>query len=151
MRNWTTGGPHSILKTSSIRYLDQADQTQYNLQGAMFKKIAFIHYPTQDLVRALKFYRDVLGLELHVQTEEWVEFKVGDQRLALRQVDAMPPQSAGAMIWLEARPIEEIIPQLKAKNVKFIEELETYSYGKTATFEDPDGNRLGLYEPPDKK
>lgn len=122
----------------------------------MFENIAFIHYPTQNLERALIFYRDVLGLELRVQTEEWVEFKVGDQRLALRRVDTMPPQPepsqpAGAMIWLEARPIEEIISQLNEKNIKFMDELEIHSYGKTAIFEDPDGNQLGLYEPPDKE
>ncbi len=122
----------------------------------MFKKIAFIHYPTQDLDRALSFYRDVLGLKLLVQNEEWVEFAVGEQRLALRRVDALPQQthssqSSGAMVWLEARPIEEIIAQLKAKNVKFIEGLSELPYGKLSTFSDPDGNRIGLYEPPHKK
>ncbi len=122
----------------------------------MFKKIAFIHYPTQDLDRALRFYRDALGLKLLVQNEEWIEFEIGEQRLALRRVDTLPQQSdssqpAGAMVWLEARPIEEIITQLKEKNVKFINGLSKFPYGKMSTFSDPDGNRIGLYEPPHKK
>lgn len=121
----------------------------------MFEKIAFIHYRTQDLNKALKFYRDVLGFKLLVQNEEWVEFEVGGQRLALRLVDpwttsAEPPNDNGAMIWLEARPIEKTIATLKENKVIFINELKAFSYGKTATFRDPDGNLIGLYEPPSK-
>jgi catechol 2,3-dioxygenase-like lactoylglutathione lyase family enzyme len=121
----------------------------------MFKKIAFIHYSTQNLEQALKFYRDILGLKLLVQTEEWVEFEVGGQRLALRLVDpwtasAEPPSTNSAMIWLEACPIEKTIEILKSKKVIFINDLEVFSYGKTAIFKDPDGNPIGLYEPPEK-
>ena len=122
----------------------------------MFEKIAFIHYPTQDLERAIEFYRDVLGLKLLVQNEEWVEFEVGGQRLALRlvdpwTVDTEPSNISSAMIWLEAHPIEKLIATLKNKNIKFINELESLSYGKTASFRDPDGNPIGLYEPPSKE
>lgn len=121
----------------------------------MFQKIAFIHYCTQNLDRALKFYRDILGLKLLVQNEEWVEFEVGGQRLALRLIDPWTtstesPNVSGAMVWLEACPIEKTIETLKDKKVIFINVLETFSYGKTATFKDPDGNLIGLYEPPVK-
>lgn len=122
----------------------------------MFEKIAFIHYCTQNLDRALKFYRDVLGFKLLVHNEEWVEFEVGGQRLALRLIDpwtssAEPPNTNGAMIWLEACPIEKFIANLKDNKVLFINGLHIFSYGKTAIFEDPDGNPIGLYEPPEKK
>ena len=119
----------------------------------MFQKIAFIHYCTQDLQRALEFYRDVLGLKLLVQNEEWVEFEVGGQRLALRLVDpwtvSTEPHSANsAMIWLETHPIEKTITFLEENNINIINKLEVLPYGKTATFKDLDGNLLGLYEPP---
>lgn len=121
----------------------------------MFQKIAFIHYCTENLERDLKFYRDILGLKLLVQNEEWVEFEVGGQRLALRQVNPMPqkpdgPHPNGAMIWLEARPIEKAITALMNNKVIFTNKLEILSYGKIATFKDPDGNLIGLYEPPTK-
>ena len=84
----------------------------------MFDKIAFVHYETENLERALKFYKDVLGLTLRVQNREWIEFDVGNQRLALRKVDTMTRQleasrPTGAMVWLEARPIEQAIAHLK--------------------------------------
>ena len=121
----------------------------------MFQKIAFIHYCTQNLKQAIEFYRDVLGLKLLVQNEEWVEFEVGGQRLALRLVDPWtvstePLNANGAMIWLEASPIEKTIDILKNKKTKFINDLEVFSYGKTITFADPDGNLIGFYEPPEK-
>jgi catechol 2,3-dioxygenase-like lactoylglutathione lyase family enzyme len=121
----------------------------------MFQKIAFTHYCTQNLEKALKFYKDILGLKLLVQNEEWIEFEVGVQRLALRLVDPWTastesPNANGAMIWLEAHPIEETINTLKNKKVIFINDLKVFSYGKTATFKDPDGNLIGLYEPPAK-
>ncbi len=121
----------------------------------MFEKIAFIHYCTQNLEQALKFYRDILGLKLLVHSEEWVEFDVGGQRLALRLVDPWtastePPNANSAMIWLEALPIEKTIANLKNNKVKFINNFEVFSYGKTATFADPDGNPIGLYQPPEK-
>jgi catechol 2,3-dioxygenase-like lactoylglutathione lyase family enzyme len=121
----------------------------------MFQKIAFIHYCTESLDRSLKFYRDILGLKLLVQNEEWVEFDVGGQRLALRKVDSMPAKLEsshpnGAMIWLEANPIEKYILILINKNISIIKQLESFPYGKTATFADPDGNLIGLYEPPAK-
>ena len=119
----------------------------------MFQKIAFIHYCTQNLEQAHEFYRNILGLKLLVQNEEWIEFDIGGQRLALRRVDSMPakPEGSdphGAMIWMESRPIEKTIAFLEEKNINIINQLEYYSYGKTATFEDPDGNLLGLYESP---
>jgi len=121
----------------------------------MFDKIAFVHYETENLDRALEFYKDVLGLTLRVQNEEWIEFDVGGQRLALRKVDTLTrqpeaPHPTGAMVWLEARPIEQAIAHLKKNNVKFINSLDIFPYGKTATFADPDGNSIGLYEPPEK-
>ena len=122
----------------------------------MFQKIAFIHYCTENLERAIRFYRDILGLQVLVQNEEWIEFAIGDQRLALRQVNSMPPNPEGpnpngAMVWLLAQPIEKFISQLKENNINIINELSIFSYGKTATFSDPDGNLIGLYEPPSKK
>ena len=55
------------------------------------------------------------------------------------------------MIWLEARPIEKVIETLKENKVIFINNLDTFPYGKTAAFKDPDHNPIGLYEPPEKK
>ena len=122
----------------------------------MFEKIAFVHYPVRDLERAFKFYREVLGFKLLIQHEEWVEFELGGQRLALRLIDPIASKPGdmhphGAMVWLEARPIEKMVKNLKNNKVIFINEIQHLSYGKTAVFKDPDDNPIGLYEPPLKE
>ena len=120
---------HGIARTwrsmrRLARYIERNGTGQIRLNRgsptAMFDKIAFVHYETENLDRALKFYRDVLGLTLRVQNGEWIEFDVGGQRLALRQVDPRPhnqdaSRPSGAMVWLEARPIESAIAHLKKK------------------------------------
>lgn len=115
-------------------------------------KIAFVHYGTLDLDRAVAFYQNVLGLKLMFKVDAWAEFDLDGQRLALRHVDRWEAEAhAGAMVHLEARPIELVVEVLKNKGVAFIHETEEFPYGKLATFLDPDGNRIGLYQPPDEK
>ncbi|MGP0564709.1 MULTISPECIES: VOC family protein [unclassified Nitrospina] len=115
-------------------------------------KIAFVHYGTLDLDRAVAFYQNVLGMKLMFKENDWAEFDLNGQRLALRRVDRWDPEAkAGARVHLEARPIELVVEVLKNKGVAFAHDIEEYPYGKLATFLDPDGNRIGLYEPPEEK
>ena len=121
--------------------------------ATLFDKIAFTHYATKNLERSVEFYREVLGLDLLLQTAEWAEFDIGGQRFAVHQLKPSEPFQAvrPAVVSLQARSIENIIETLKNKGVRFTQELQTQPYGKMATFADPDGNLLGLYEPPGEK
>lgn len=122
------------------------------MEHPLFKKIAFIHYGTLDLDRAVEFYQNVLGLKLMFKVDDWAEFDLDGQRLALRRVDRWEPEAAaGAMVHLEARPIELMVEVLKNKGVHFVHAVQEFPYGKLATFLDPDGNRIGLYQPPGEK
>ncbi len=120
---------------------------------SLIEKIAFTHYATKNLERAVEFYRDVLGLNLLLQTEEWAEFDIGGQRFAVHQLKPSETFQAvnPAVVSLQAHPIEKAIETLKNKGVRFVQELQTRPHGKMATFEDSDGNLLGLYEPPNEK
>jgi predicted enzyme related to lactoylglutathione lyase len=103
--------------------------------------------------RTVEFYRQVLGLKLLFQREDWSEFDIDGQRLAFCKVDA-PPENNDSFrpgVSFLAQPIEQVIADLSQKGVQFTEELEVYPYGKLASFRDPDGNILGLYEPPPLK
>ena len=119
----------------------------------LFEKIAFTHYATKNLERAVEFYRDVLGLKLLLQTDEWAEFDIGGQRFAVHQLKSSETfQTVNpAVVSLQAQPIENAIEALKNKGVRFVQELQIRPHGKMATFQDWDGNLLGLYEPPGEK
>jgi predicted enzyme related to lactoylglutathione lyase len=116
----------------------------------VIQKIAYIWYQTTDMDRTVEFYQQVLGLKLLFKREDWSEFDIDGQRLAFCKVDALleNKDSFRPGISFLAQPIEQAIATLSQKGVPFSGELEIYPYGKLASFRDPDGNVLGLYEPP---
>jgi len=118
----------------------------------MIKNIAFIHYCATDMERAVDFYQNILGLTLLFKRDDWSEFSIGAQRLAIRKEKSVPePRNAGgAVVSFETDAIENLAAILKERGVRFAEEVQTFSYGKLAAFFDPDENLIGLYEPPPK-
>ena len=119
----------------------------------MINKIAFSHYCATDMERSVDFYQNILGLTLLFKRDDWSEFSIGGQRLAIRKVENldMPLKTGGAVISFETTSIESLVAFMKGKGVRFAEEVQSYSYGKLASFFDPDENLLGLYEPPKEK
>jgi len=114
----------------------------------MSAKIAFISYPVSNLDKAVEFYQKVLGKEPLFHREDWAEFELGGQKLALQKSSS--PGGIGATVYFLARPIEGFVFRLKEMDAMLEGNIEIHSYGKLARFRDPDGNILGLYEPPDK-
>lgn len=117
----------------------------------MIDKTAFFWYPITDMDRAVEFYRDLLGFKPLFKGEDWSEFDVAGQRLALCKVDALDRGKTSPGVSFMARPIEQVIATLSGKGISFVESLKIYPYGKLAYFQDPDSNVLGLYEPPPAK
>lgn len=115
----------------------------------MQTKIAFVSYPVADLDRAVKFYQKVLRKEPLFRRDDWAEFDLDGQRLALQKSDG--PTGVGATVYFLARPIEGFVFRLKELDAKLDGNIEIHSYGKLARFQDPDGNILGLYEPTSRK
>ncbi|MBI4382842.1 MAG: VOC family protein [Nitrospinae bacterium] len=117
----------------------------------MIGRIAFTHYCVADMDRSVDFYQNALGLKLLFKRDDWSEFEIGGQRIALRFVDGWRGSSSGgsgATVSFLAEPIEGAVDRLKKLGVRFIDELRVYPYGKLASFIDPDGNSIGLYQPP---
>lgn len=119
----------------------------------MIQKIAFTHYSITDMERSVDFYKNVLGLTLLFKMDEWTEFSIGNQRLAIHKVDSVPPpqNAGGAIVSLEVKQIKNTITFLKERGVRFAQEVQEFPYGKMAAFLDPDDNMIGLYEPPKRK
>jgi len=58
-------------------------------------------------------------------------------------------ESQQYMINLRVDNLEELKEQLSIKKVKIVDEIESYSYGKFLHIEDPEGNRVELWEATD--
>ncbi len=112
--------------------------------------IAFVSYSVTDLNRAVRFYQKVLGIEPLILREDWAEFKLDGQRLALQKVKTVQSENSGATIYFIANPFEDCVDRLQTLGVTVFGSPEVHSYGKLARFKDPDGNIFGLYEPPIK-
>lgn len=110
----------------------------------------FIMIPTQDVPRAVSFYRDLLGLELDCMWREMgAEFKLGnDLTLAVMDPSAtgrpFAAHETGA-IALKVSDVEAAVKNLEAKGIAFHGEMIDSGVCKMAFFSDPDGNSLMLH------
>jgi|GEM_PF-361935 len=119
----------------------------------IIESIAFISWPVTDMARAVEFYKTLFDIDPLIEQGEWTEFKIQGQRLALhmeRVENEKKYASRNAVLFFKAPSIEDSIKKLTDKGINFNEKVQAHPYGKMVRFKDPDGNPLGLYEPPSK-
>lgn len=63
--------------------------------------------------------------------------------------DYFGTESQKAMINFRVDDMEALFEKLKSSNVKIVNEIQCYDYGKFLHIEDPEGNRIELWEPID--
>jgi catechol 2,3-dioxygenase-like lactoylglutathione lyase family enzyme len=100
-----------------------------------------------DYHRSLIFYRDALNL--HVAWENEAEghagFQVGHNLLVI-QHDADRADEGGARIYFTIDDLEDLQQKVRAAGIN-ASDVHEYDGFRTVDFTDPDGNRLGLFEP----
>jgi len=119
-------------------------------ETTMVHGVSVVWLPVTDIGRAVEFYGGTLGLEVQDQQEQWAQLKAGEQQIGLNARDEETPGGDGGAV-LAFRPddgIEAAVEELKGKGVEFAGDVSDHPWGRVATFKDPDGNDLQLYEPP---
>jgi catechol 2,3-dioxygenase-like lactoylglutathione lyase family enzyme len=104
--------------------------------------------PVSDLDRAADFYLDHLGLSEHRRGENWAELDSDGLRVGLNANEQ--PRGGGAAV-IAFRPqggLDETVDRLRGEGVEFADGISEHPWGRVASFKDPDGNDLQLYEPP---
>lgn len=114
----------------------------------MIKRVHNVHYWTKDTAAAVAFYRDVLGLTFRFQAgEDWAEFDAGGDTVALHGGQHEPPQG-GATVVFEVDDLDAAMAMLRGRGVSFDERIaDVPGFGRFASFSDPDGNVLQLFQP----
>jgi predicted enzyme related to lactoylglutathione lyase len=114
--------------------------------------IAFTSYPGKDVPKLLAFYRDVLGLRvdrLHPNEEEarLVEFDIGNDHWFTLMPDKMleRPAGSGSGVVFEVDDIEGMLNKVRP-HAKSVGEIADYPSCRMTSFEDPEGNRVGLHQ-----
>ena len=81
-------------------------------------KLKYIIEFVADMDRAVKFYRDVVGLPLKFESPGWTEFATGDTSFALHP--ASEKNRAGTYdMGFTVKDLPEFYEQMQAKGVKF--------------------------------
>ena len=104
----------------------------------------------RDLHASIAWYRDVLGFELLYEAGEmgWCELQTPVHRVnvGLSQLEN-PEVRGGTTLTFGVQDVDQARARLTQRDVKFDGETQTIpGMVKLATFFDPDGNKLMLYE-----
>lgn len=123
----------------------------------MFGKISAIILLVADAPKLISFYRDVIGMEVKQESEDWIELstKGGSTVLALYpKRDKKTPSSVkqgsdsarSMLIGFNVSDLDSVCKELDNKGVRFFKKPAEESFGKHAIIEDPEGNLISIAE-----
>ena len=115
--------------------------------------LAMVVVNCRDLVKALTFYRDRLGLKVADEAAHWIEMETGSTRLALhtRPSGLNHPLHAAQRVayCLEAADLDAWVDEMRARGLHFATAPIAEEFGLYAEALDPDGNVVVFREPPE--
>ena len=118
----------------------------------MFSRIGAVILLVSDMKDSIKFYRDILGMEVKEKSKDWTEFSKHGTVLALHPVKKSKKRnikrSKSMLVGFNVYEIETLCKDLKKKKVRFYKKLSEEPFGKHAIIRDPDGHLISLIEPP---
>ena len=110
----------------------------------MVPKLKYVIEFVADMNRAVKFYRDVVGLTLKFESPEWSEFATGETSLALHRASEKNPAGTYEM-GFTVKDLPEFHEQMQAKGVKFSMPPTKQDFGgMLARFMDSEGARVSV-------
>ena len=114
--------------------------------------LSYVILYVKDANKSLPFYRDTLGLKVRVDSPGWVEFETGATTVALHSDEKLPAvrPHGQAIAVFNVEDIDAAYESLKAKGIKFAKEPQVVcetdgKAGRSADFQDPDGNPLSIF------
>jgi catechol 2,3-dioxygenase-like lactoylglutathione lyase family enzyme len=116
---------------------------------ATVRGLDHVYYWTADMERAVRFYRDVLGLRLlRREGDSWALFDAAGPRFALHGlVEGHAVSSGGATAVFEVEDLDGARLALEGRGVRFHDRAgEVAGYARFASFSDPDGNTVQVIE-----
>jgi predicted enzyme related to lactoylglutathione lyase len=116
---------------------------------AAMAKFAIAMLVSADLPRSRDFYRDVFGLEVSIDSPEWVDFDLGGGvSLGLHPPSDYLQLLPGSLsIGFEVPDVDAFIDDAVAKGVQIAMQPSDESFGRLAVVVDPDGYSVQVYTP----
>ena len=109
-------------------------------------KLGYVIKFVGDMDRAVKFYRDTLGLPLKFQSPEWSEFATGETTLGLHPASEKNP--AGSVeLGFGTPDLQKFYEEMGAKGVQFTMPPTKQDFGASlAQFVDSEGGHCSVGE-----
>lgn len=113
------------------------------------RKLAYVALWASHFDDVKKLYRDILGLPVARENENFIMFETEGSGLAFHRIGKAPPLNRPtAELHLEVWDVDEAYSRLQAKGVKFEEKPANRPWGtRRAKFRDPEGYRVELVGP----
>lgn len=110
----------------------------------MAPQLTYVIEFVSDMDRAVKFYRDTLGLALKFQSPEWSELSTGETTLALHPASERSP--AGKIeLGFGVPDLAQWHREMSAKGVRFSMPPQKQDFGGLlARFEDSEGAQVSV-------
>jgi len=114
----------------------------------MFNRISAVILLVSNMKKSIKFYKDVLGMEVKQQAEDWVEFSKHGTVLALHPTKKKKKltKNINMLIGFNVSELQSVCSNLEKKKVKFHKKVTNEAFGRHAIIEDPDGHLISLAE-----
>ena len=111
-------------------------------------RVSHIWLYVRDTQTSVQFYRDTLGLKVVETFPDGALLGTGGILIGIhREEGDRKSQPGGTSIILHTRDIEKSFDMLRQRGVEFPRKIESEPYGRIATFKDPDGYLLELWQP----
>ncbi len=104
--------------------------------------------PVSDIDRSITFYRDQLGLNELQHEGDWAQLDANGLHLGLNAKESPNGQGGAVIAFQPNNGLESAVQKLRDGGVDIPGDISEHAWGRVATFKDPDGNDLQLYEPP---
>lgn len=114
----------------------------------MIHGTAVVWLPVTDMQRSRSFYRDTLSLEEVRDGGDWVELDANGLHIGLNATESPDGNGGGVIAFQPEGGLDATVEQLRSEGVEIAGDVSEHPWGRVATFKDPDGNHLQLYEPP---
>jgi lactoylglutathione lyase len=98
----------------------------------------------RDMERAIRFYRDTLGLEVDIESEHWTTFRTGSCTLALHATDRRAAGTGEPDPTFSVADADAEHARLAAAGVEVSDLREPVAGLRVFDVRDPDGNRLSI-------
>ncbi len=114
------------------------------------RAVDFVLLGVSDVERAVRFYRDTLGLRPAGEwPPDWYEFDAGGTTIAIAKPPPeapQPPYSGGTSVALAVADVKAALEELRARGVTIVQEVYESPVCFMGLIADPDGNLLWLHQ-----